>query len=274
MSVNPLQQYFRRPVLYFSLPSQGRYYDNNIVNIPPNGQLAVYPMTAIDEITVRTPDALYNGTAMVDLIKSCIPAISDPWSINSIDIDSITIAIKIASTGEEMDFDSTCPNCQEDARYGLNLLNLLNQQKDIDYDQELNLGDLKVKFKPLKYSEMNNINITQYEIRKLLVTLENFEDNEEQKKLINENLMKMNEAITDMLVCTIDYIETPETRVYDRQHIKEFLFNCDKNVNKLIKDSSLKLREENSLKPVHIKCIHCSHEYDQPIIINVVDFFG
>lgn len=274
MSVNPLQQYFRRPVLYFSLPSQGRYYDQNVVNIPPNGQLAVYPMTAIDEISVRTPDALYNGTAMVDIIKSCVPSISDPWSINSIDLDAITIVIKIATSGEEMDFDSVCPSCEKDSKYGVNLLTLLNQQKDIDYDKELNVGDLKVKFKPLTYSEMNNNNINQYEIRKFLMTLENFENTEEQKKLIKENLIKMNDIVTDMVVSTIDYIKTPETSVNNKDFIREFLLNCDKNVNNMIKDTSVKLREENSLKPVHIKCTHCDHEYDQPMVINVVDFFG
>ena len=55
---NPLKQYFRQPAIYIRLPSQGKNYPEGSLNMPPTGELAVYPMTAIDEITYRTPDAL------------------------------------------------------------------------------------------------------------------------------------------------------------------------------------------------------------------------
>lgn len=60
---NPLQQYFRRPAIYIKLPSDGRYYSDGILSMPENHELPVYPMTAIDEITAKTPDALFNGTS-------------------------------------------------------------------------------------------------------------------------------------------------------------------------------------------------------------------
>ena len=50
---NPLKQYFRRPAMYLKLPSQGKFYDETVVRMPENGELPVYPMTAIDEITAR-----------------------------------------------------------------------------------------------------------------------------------------------------------------------------------------------------------------------------
>ena len=78
---NPLRQYFRRPAIYITLPSKGKYYPIGAVEIPEGGEIPVYPMTAIDEITSKTPDALFNGTAIAELIKSCIPAIKDPWAI-------------------------------------------------------------------------------------------------------------------------------------------------------------------------------------------------
>jgi hypothetical protein len=86
MDNNPLRQFFRRPAVYFSLPSKGKDYDIDVLELPESGELPVYPMTAIDEITVRTPDALYNGSAVADLIKSCVPAIKDPWRLNSNDL--------------------------------------------------------------------------------------------------------------------------------------------------------------------------------------------
>ena len=69
--INPLSKQFRRPSLYFKLPSGGKFYQPGAIDLPDNKELPVYPMTAIDEITSKTPDALYNGTAVVDIIKSC-----------------------------------------------------------------------------------------------------------------------------------------------------------------------------------------------------------
>jgi hypothetical protein len=78
MSNNPLTQYFRQPAVYVKLPSGGKYYSEGAIVMPANQELPVYPMTAIDEITYRTPDALFNGNAVVNVIKSCIPNIVDP----------------------------------------------------------------------------------------------------------------------------------------------------------------------------------------------------
>ena len=78
-----------------------------------NGELPVYPMTALDEIAYRTADALFNGSAVADVIKSCMPNILDPWQISSADLDTILVAIRIASYGHEMDFTSKCPKCEE-----------------------------------------------------------------------------------------------------------------------------------------------------------------
>ena len=81
---NPLKQFFRRPAVFLTLPSGGKYYVDGVINQTENGELPVYPMTAIDEITARTPDALYNGEAVTQIIRSCIPDILQPWAINKI----------------------------------------------------------------------------------------------------------------------------------------------------------------------------------------------
>jgi hypothetical protein len=100
---NPLKQYFRRPSMYFKLPSNGKYYEAGVVNIPENHELPVYPMTAIDEMTVRTPDGLFNGAAIVDLIKSCVPNVLNPWKLNSVDLDAVIIAVMAASSDGVME---------------------------------------------------------------------------------------------------------------------------------------------------------------------------
>lgn len=57
-SANPLKQFFRQPAIYLRLPSNGDFWPAGSLQMTPNSELPVYPMTAIDEITYRTPDAL------------------------------------------------------------------------------------------------------------------------------------------------------------------------------------------------------------------------
>ena len=58
-SNNPLSQYFRQPAIYIKLPSQGSYYPPGALEMPENGEIPVFPMTAIDEITYRTPKTVH-----------------------------------------------------------------------------------------------------------------------------------------------------------------------------------------------------------------------
>src|SRR5210317_1267823 len=124
---NPLQKYFRQPAIYIKLPSEGRYWPQGSIEMTPNRELSVYPMTAMDEITNRTADGLFNGQSVVSVIQSCIPHIKDAWQVPSVDLDTILVSIRIASYGHEMEFESKCPHCQEPNQFGLDLRTVLEQ---------------------------------------------------------------------------------------------------------------------------------------------------
>lgn len=271
---NPLRQYFRRPALYLRLPSDGKLYRPGVINMPANGELPVYPMTAIDEITSRTPDALFNGAAMTQLIKSCVPEIVDPWAINSVDFDAILIAIKAASGGNDMEIESQCDSCNEIASYNVNLTGILAQLKSGDYDKELQVNELSIKYRPLNYKEMNDAGLAQFEIQKAFVNLESIEDEEQRKLQTQKALSSVTDLTMKVLTNTIEYIKTPETVVENKEFILDFLKNCDKNVYTSIRDYNAKLKENTEIKPLKIKCIHCNHEYNQPFTLNTADFFA
>lgn len=274
LSNNPLKQYFRRPAIYIKLPSGGKGYAPGIINIPENGELPVYPMTAIDEITSRTPDALFNGTAIVDLIKSCVPDIIDPWGVHSTDMDSILIGIKSASQGNDLEVDSQCPSCEEVAKYNVNLVAVLSSLKEGDYEKELELGELSLKFRPLTYREMNEASLGQFELQRLFAQLENIETEDERVKKTQEAIVSITEVTMNILAKTIEYVKTPSSIVDDEGFINDFLHNCDKNMYATIRDYHAKLKEQTELKPLNIKCIHCGNEYKQSFVLNASDFFG
>ncbi len=274
MSMNPLKQYFRRPAIYIKLPSQAKYYNSSVIDLPQNGDIPIFPMTAIDEITTRTPDAVFNGQAVADIIKSCVPCIHDPWKINVLDLDTLLIAIRVASSGEEIDMLSTCPACQTENKHGVNLVNLLNPHNSLSYDKTLSLNDLEIKFRPLTYDESNKNNLKQYEIERAFMSIPDIEDNDEKTKQSQLIVKHLNDAMTETIADTIEYIKTPEILVTDKEFIKEFLVNCDKRTNNAIIEYSVKLRTDSKIQPFKLKCINCAHEYQQDLIINITDFFA
>ena len=87
MDNNPLKQYFRQPAIFIQLPSQGKFYKDGALVPTANGEYPVLPMTTLDEITYRTPDALFNGTAVANVIESCVPNIRDAWAMPGMDVD-------------------------------------------------------------------------------------------------------------------------------------------------------------------------------------------
>ena len=271
---NPLKQYFRRPAIYLKLPSGAKMYDPGVVELTETGELPVYPMTAIDEITTKTPDALYNGTAMVELIKSCVPNIKNPWEINSIDFDSILIAIKSASGGNDLEIESTCPKCEETSSYGVNLVGLLSKIVPGDYETPLVIDDLKIKFRPLNYKEMSKASITQLDAQRSYLTIENSKDEEEKMQKTSEAIKNITELTMGILANTIAYIETPNVMVTENAYILDFLRNCDKQIYISIRDHGIALRASTEIQPLEIKCVNCENEYKQQFTLNISDFFG
>lgn len=274
MDNNPLRQYFRRPSVYMKLPSGGLGYPEGAIDMPETGELPVYPMTAIDEITARTPDALFNGTAVVELIRSCIPNIKDPWSVSNVDLDAILVAIKAASSPNgEMDIESQCPKCEDISTYKINLAALLAGLKSPDFKTPLDLGDLKFKFRPLSFREVNTASVQQFELQRIFNQLDTTDDDDQKAKIMQEGLEKITNLTMELLSRSIVEIETPTVPVTETEFILDFLKHCDRNLYIQIRDHSAKIRQDSELKPMKIQCANCGNEYEQTITLNPTDFF-
>lgn len=273
MHDNPLKQYFRRPAIYLKLPSEGKYYPQGSIDLPENKEVPVYPMTAIDEITSKTPDALFNGSAIVEIIKSCVPSIKDPWQIPLMDLDPILIAIRTATNGNTLDITSQCPKCQEEGNYGINLGNLLNTLRKGDYDNTITLQDLEFKFRPLSFNKINELNKNQFEIQALLKQIESIDDEDVRAKTSKEAIEKLNSISLNLVSETIESICTPTAIVTEKNFIIDFLRNCEKQTYESLRDTAIEMRKSSEIQPIKMKCVHCQHEYEQPLILNPTDFF-
>lgn len=271
---NPLRQYFRRPAVYITLPSRGEGYNKEIIDMPDNGELPVYPMTAIDEITIRTPDALFNGNAVADVIKSCIPAIKDPWGLNVSDLDAVLIGVRAAAGQNSLDISSVCPSCNHEETYGVNLLGLLGTLKMGDYNKVLELNNLKIKFKPMTYREMNKAALGQFDVQKSFAEIEKIEDDKQKIEATQLAIKTITEITMQLISQSIEYIQTPDAVVTEKDHIIDFLKNCEATTYETIRDHNTLLKSNTELKPLDIQCTSCSHQYQQPFTLNASDFFG
>lgn len=271
--MNPLKQYFRRPAIYLKLPSNGQFYPEGSIDLPPNGEIPVFPMTAIDDITSKTPDSLFNGTALVEIIKSCIPAIKDPWQIPATDINAILVAIRTASSGNSFDIDSQCPKCETNSTYGVNLSGLLQSLKVGNYQEPLKIGDLRIQFKPLNYKKINDSNMVQFDMQVQLNNIENIADEKTRLNETSKTIKAVNENLFKLVANTIEKIMLPNDEVTNYEYILEYVKNTDKSTFETIREHSLKLREGSELKPLSIKCSNCSHEYEQNLNLDISDFF-
>lgn len=276
---NPLKQYFRQPAIYIRLPSGGQFYQPGALEMTVNGEFPVYPMTAIDEITYRTPDALFNGEAVVTVIQSCVPNIKNAWALPSIDLDTILTAIRIASYGHQMEFETNCPSCSHEEDRTLDLRTVMDMLKSPDYNKSVVQGEIEIFFKPMTYKNLTDNNKAQYEEQRILSQLvPTGESPEEIEKARNINYTEVLKKITQItvgaLAQSIAVIKTPTAQVAEPEFIIEFLSNCDRLLFAQIRDYIIDTKTKAELQPLTIKCSQCEFEYKQAVTLNMTDFFA
>jgi hypothetical protein len=275
MSNNPLKQYFRQPSIYVKLPSRGQFYAPGAINMPATGELPVYPMTAIDEITYRTPDALFNGQATVSVIKSCVPDIADPWSTPAMDIDTLLIAIRIASYGHDMDFGTKCPKCGHECEHTVDLRSVLDRMKTPNYNESLHSGDMEIFFRPMTYKNINDNNAMQFENQKLLQLLPDSDVPDADKVTeLGAALKRITEITVKALAQSIAVIRTPQAMVSEPEYIEELLKNCDRDLFNRIRDRILELKTQAEMAPMNLTCPECKNEYEQAVTLDMTSFFA
>jgi hypothetical protein len=272
---NPLQKYFRQPAIYVKLPSDGKFYPPGALDMPANGELPVYPMSALDEIITRTPDALFNGSAVIQLFQSCVPNIKDAWAVPQIDVDLLLTAIRIASYGHEMELSTTCPKCNEAQDYALDLREVIDKYHSPDYKSSVKFSDMEIYFRPLNYFQINETSKAQFQQQKMIqasTTNEGLTD-EERIAAMSQALTEITKMTMENLSDSIAVIKTGDAMVDNTEHIKEFIKNADSKIFARIRDHLGQIRDGSEMKPLRIKCKECEHEYEQPFTLDMSNFF-
>jgi hypothetical protein len=269
MSFNPLSSHFRASSTTVSLPSQGQYYPSDALERTENNVYLVYPMTMIDEITFKTPASTLHGVGLISVIQSCVPNIKNAWKIPNVDLDAILTAIYIATYGDQLKVESTCPECDTAQSQTINLDKKLHELHSTDYSKTLSINDLEIEFRPMSFEEVNNSGLGQKEEQKIIEMIENTTDDVNVKvEQLSTILQKITSETTKVLALNIKSVKIGNTVVVNQDHIVEWLSKCDRNIFEKVRNFIVALKQTSELGSVDFVCINCQHQYLQKISLD------
>jgi len=274
---NPLAKHFRQPSIYLKLPSGGRFYPEGGLELNVTGEVPIYPMTVKDELLLKTPDALMNGSSLAEMIRSCCPAIKDPWVMPLLDLDPVLIAIRLASYGQGMDMTSKCSHCNAENEHTVDLRLVLDNLKPIiDYDQQTLVDGLVFDIQPQTFHEINTAGIIAFEQQKLVSAIGGSDLTDDQKKAqFQDSFAKLTDLNISTIVNAIKAITTEDgTVVKEKPLIKDFLLNADRQTYENVRDLVTNIIKANALDPVDVTCTSCEKPYKVTLDFNQSNFFG
>ena len=282
-NMNPLEKYYRQPAIYIKLPSKGKYYTKEVYTPTETGEIPVLPMTAKDELAFKTPDAMINGQATVDVIKSCVPNLKDPWKMVNYDTDVVLLAIRIATYGENMDISFRVPVVNDEQSHTLILPELLEQLGRIEIEDETTTSKgFKIQIQPLDYKTLTKIQIARFEQQKMYGTIDSSSMTEEEKQsAFGKSFATLNMVNFSLLVDSIKAITTPGgDTVVDRAQIIEFCNKTDSKTINEIQDKLSELRLQAQMAPLKIKSTEeqikkgAPASFEVPVTFDNSNFFG
>jgi len=280
-NTNPLNKYFRQASIYVKLPS-GTDYPQDVVAKSETGEIGIMPMTAKDEIRFKTPDALMNGQGVVDAIQSCVPDIKDAWQVKSYDLDTILVAMRIATYGETMEINFNVPGTNENVSHTVNLPSILDQLNNTKVDSEIELKDgLKITVRPLTYKDMTSTSLQTFQQQKMYSAVQDSQLSDEDKATrFNEAFKKLTELNASILLKNIEHVTmTDGTKISDAMHIKEFIENANATLIKEIEGKLMDIRSQGAVKPLKLKATEdqikkgAPATYEVPVTFDTSNFF-
>ena len=279
MTQKSLKDFYRSPKLYVQLPTGGKFYKEDTIDWPDTNELPVYAMTPKDELTIRNPDALLNGDAVLRLLKSCVPDIKIPENIVAPDMELLLVAIRAASEKDrKFTVNQDCPECSAENSFDLDLSVAVQDFEDIGARSDFNLSNgLKVTIKPANYLYSIQTAKQMLEQANLLgkITNEDYTHENERLSNIGKAFEKMAQYNYAVLVNSIDSISIPDSDVVvtDYEEILEFIDNVEAKIGKEL-DEAVSSVNNGGINKIHkTACPECSHEYEIPVDFDPVSFF-
>jgi len=276
MTNNPLKKHFRQPKIYIKLPSMGKWWPQGSLEMTENSELPVLSMTGKDEMLVKTADALMNGSATTSMIESCMPSIKDAWSTPRIDLDTIMIAIRIATYGPEMSVETKCPHCGHFNGGDIDLRWVMENIKQPELDPKFVCNDLMLHLKPVDYRAISRLDQDTYEEQRVIRQLSQEGISTAQRQNILETAVKtLAQKLGMRLAESVSKITTEDGEVVaDKEMIADFISNTDKATFDKIRNIINEYNSGYKIPDMTIKCESCDQTYESKLEFDPANFFA
>jgi hypothetical protein len=248
---NPLKGLFRKPKLNIGLPSRGKWYPAGTLELNSEGKVSIYALTATDDIKLKTGDPTLTGKSIYDVIQSCCPAIKDASIIPHIDMETLLLAIKVASYGETLEFVVSVPNTRLTRTIKMNSNDLFAQMNNIEWDDVLEVKDNEktsiAKIRPVSMAEVFTATRALMAQNKMLTSAIGGTEIVDEEVFSSATAIIANSSIDmvcdsiielviqrasdDSIICKLDS-SLPD----DKQRIKHILKSCDVEYYNVFKD--------------------------------------
>ena len=275
---NPLIQAYRKPALYINIPSNGKFYSEK-PHLSVDDELAVYAMTARDELVTKTPDALFNGEATISLLQSCTPDIEDPGSMPVSDLMVVLLAIRQASYGDSIDVDVQCPNpeCKILNQLSVSSSALLATIKPMDTPEVVKLeNDFKIRCKPYTLNDRTKLQVQRIKQQKLIEGLSDAKlTDEERQTRFGRTFVEIADLTVGLIANCIVSVTPPDgDTVKERDHILEWLKSITKKDYDVIKQCVENLSNNGIDTKFKASCQGCNHQWETTIDLDMANFFA
>jgi hypothetical protein len=273
---NPLIQAYRKPALYIPLPSGGEFYKTK-PKLSIDGELAVYAMTARDELITKTPDALFNGEATISLIRSCCPDIENPETMPVSDLLVLLVGIRQASYGKEIDIDVKCPKCDFDNQLTLDANIMLSKTKSEPVERSVTLpSEFKIVCNPYTLEDRTMLQIQQIKQNKMIQGLASEKlDDIMRQELFGKTFVEIAELTVSLITNSIVSVQGKETDlITDKDTIREWLQNITKTDYEIIRGKVEELSESGLETEFNANCQDCGHSWKTGVDLDIANFFG
>ena len=280
MSDNPLKGRFRAPRSYTRIPSNGAFYDSEILDQTETGEYPVYAMTSRDEIMMRNPDALLNGESVAQVIASCVPAVKKPRELLGADVDALMVAIQGATYGDTISMEAKCPECGNTTHTAASVSSLLSTMQPVPENVKIKTDDdLTITIKPVSYETSIAAGVQNFQSTRSLQSIASIEDDMERLKAFNDSYMKLAQLNFMVLVYSVHSISGRDENgeefvVANKDNIQEYLENCETGVGNMITEAVTQLNQAGIQKQVNVQCENedCKNVFESALEFNPVNF--
>jgi hypothetical protein len=257
---NPLLAKLHKiPGVTFRLPSRGLFYKNGELDPEvEDGEVVVHSMTAVDELVMKSPDMLFQGTAITQTILRCVPQIRNAEDLLVHDVDFLLTCLRKVSYGPNITLTHKCKLCKDpkEIEYQIPLSHFIQNTKELTEEDfknmRFNLADMyDVRLKPCTFMQM--IKVIQAG-EKLNAT----STSEEIMNWVNQSLAAV--------IKVVDSISAPED-------IIEWLSALPVAMRTTLSESVANLNKWGPEFKYTTKCLTCKKEIEFLTNVNPTSFF-